>query len=165
MTNIKTILLEFFDEEAAEAKVVLNKIKEISLDYQLTKETRSVLDLANHIAQIPRIDIGIYSKELDSGEKAHKMELELNRKTIDEILKVYDTGCKYLKEYFKKMSDEDFNKKNLVPFYEPNVEPKSWSHFLPKIITHITLHKGILWAYLKAADAKVNMFTYYGSKE
>ncbi|MBN1329881.1 MAG: hypothetical protein JXA54_10440 [Candidatus Heimdallarchaeota archaeon] len=165
MIDIKTILLEFFEDEAAEARVVIEKIKDISLDHRLTKETRTVLELANHIAQIPRIDIGIYSKELDSGEKAHKMELELTRQTIDEILKVYDEGCKYLKNYFVKMTNEDFTKKCFVPFYEPNTSPKAWSYFLPKLTTHITMHKGILWSYLKSANAKVNMFTYYGSKD
>ncbi|HUT82219.1 MAG TPA: hypothetical protein VMZ29_13540 [Candidatus Bathyarchaeia archaeon] len=165
MIEIKIILLEFFEDEVSEARVVMEKIKEIPLDYRLTEESRTVLELANHIAQIPRIDIGIYSGELASGELAHKMEIELTRKTLADILKVFDEGCKFLQKYFKTMTDEDFMKKSLVPFYEPNAKPNAWSYFLPKLTTHITLHKGILWSYLKSAKAKVNMFTYYGSKD
>ena len=164
MTTIRKVLLDFFDDEVSEVRVVIEKSKDISPDFCLTKDSRPVLALVNHIAQIPRIDVDIYSGKFASGEDTHKMEIELDKPTIDEALKVFEESCEYLHNYFANMSDEDLQKKTLKPFYEPDSKPRSWNHFLPKLIAHIALHKGVLWSYLKTAEANVNMFTYYGSK-
>ena len=80
------------------------------------------------------------------------------------MLEVFDNGCDYLRKYFKKFTDKDLLEETLRPFYEPDSPPRAWTHFLPKLTTHLALHKGVLWSYLKAAKAKVNMFTYYGRK-
>ena len=164
MRLLAPIYLKFFEEEAAEVRNVIDLSRKIPLDFRLTEKTRPVSELANHIAQIPRIDIGIYSGELDSGEKAHAMEIKLNRKNIDEILKVFDEGYKYLIHYFKEMTDEDFLIEDKKPFYEMDSEPKAWTILLGKLITHLALHKGILWAYQKTAELDVTMFNYYGAK-
>lgn len=162
MNILKNALLAFFEDEVSEVRSVINKVKEISLDFRLTEESRTVLELINHIAQIPKIDVGIYSGELDSGELTHQKELELNKKTVDDVLEVLNDGIFYVKEYFKDMSDTDLHERMLRPFYEEDTPLQSWAHFLPKLTAHIALHKGILWAYLKVAKADVNMFTYYG---
>ncbi len=164
MTPIKNVLLDFFEDEIREVKVVIEKTKEIPSDFCLTKDSRPILDLVNHIAQIPRIDVDIYSGKFASGEDTHKLEVELNQPTIDDALKVFDESCAYLRNYFAKMADEELHKKSLKPFYEPDSESRSWTHFLPKLVAHIALHKGILWSYLRVAKTNVNMFTYYGLK-
>ncbi|NHJ86561.1 MAG: hypothetical protein FK734_13935 [Asgard group archaeon] len=162
MKSRKDILLEMFEDESQEVRFMLVKAKEVSPISKLTPDTRTILDLVNHIAQIPRIDIGIYNGELSSGELAHKMELELNRDTMDEAITVFDEGCKYTKNYFSKMTDEELTEAKMRPFYEPEAEFRSWAYFLPKLTTHLVLHKGILWSYLKLTNEKVNMFSYYG---
>jgi hypothetical protein len=162
MDALKNVLLAFFEDEISEARSVINRVKEIPLDFRLTEDTRTVLELINHIAQIPRIDVGIYSGEFESGETTHQMELELNKETIDGVLEVLDKGILYVQNYFKDMSDDKFQEKKFRPFYEEDTQLESWAHFLPKFTAHIALHKGILWAYLKVAKADVNMFTYYG---
>ena len=164
MKIIKDVLLDFFENEIKEVRVVMEKAKEVSLDFRLTEESRTLLELVNHIAQIPHIDVDIYSGKFPSGEETHKLELKLNKKKIDDVLKVFDDSCNYLRKYFEKLTDEDLLKETLRPFYEPDSPPRSWAHFLPKLITHLALHKGVLWSYLKAANANVNMFTYYGAK-
>jgi len=164
MKIIKDVLLDFFDDEAKEVRVVMEKAKEVSPDFRLTEDSRTILELVNHIAQIPQIDIDIYSGKFPSGEETHKLELKLNKKDIDGALKVFDDCCNYLKKYFEKFTDEDLLKETLQPFYEPDSPHRSWTHFLPKLTAHMTLHKGVLWSYLKVAKANVNMFTYYGAK-
>ncbi|MBK5113297.1 MAG: DUF664 domain-containing protein [Candidatus Heimdallarchaeota archaeon] len=164
MKIIKDVLLDFFEDEFKEVRVVMEKVKEVSLDFRLTEDSRTLLDLVNHIAQIPRIDIDIYSGKFPSAEETHKLELKLNKKNIDDVLKVFDDGCEYLRKYFEKFADEELLKETLRPFYEPDSPPRSWTHFLPKLTAHLALHKGVLWSYLKAAKANVNMFTYYGAK-
>ncbi|HUU77378.1 MAG TPA: hypothetical protein VMX55_03480 [candidate division Zixibacteria bacterium] len=156
--------LSIFEDEKKEVKNVIDIARNASPDFKLTEKTRTLIELVNHIAQIPRIDIGIYSGELDSGEKAHAMEVELTREKFDDILKIFDDGCNYLQKYFSNMTDEDFLEENLKAFYELDREAQAWTHYFAKLITHMVLHKGILWAYLKAANLNVNMFTYYGAK-
>jgi uncharacterized damage-inducible protein DinB len=164
MNSIKEILLAFFDDEAKEVRVVIEKVKGIPLDSKITSKTRTVLELINHIAQIPRIDVDLYSGKLPTGEEAGKMEKAMNKETVNEILEVFDEGCQYLHDYFKDMKEEELLEKNLRPFYEPESDLRSWVQYLPKLTAHIALHKGILWTYLKKAKADVNMFTYYGTK-
>ncbi len=164
MKIIKDVLLDFFEDEVKEVRVVMEKAKEVSPDFRLTPECRTILDLVNHIAQIPQIDVDIYSGKFPSGEETHKLELKLNKKNIDDALHVFDDCCNYLRKHFEKLTDEDLLKANLRPFYEPESPFRSWTHFLPKLTAHLALHKGVLWSYLRAAKAEVNMFTYYGRK-
>ncbi len=164
MKTIKDVLLDFFEDEIKEVRVVMEKAKEVPLDFRLTEDSRTLLELVNHIAQIPQIDVDIYSGKFPSGEETHKLELKLNKKKIDDVLKVFDDSCNYLRKYFEKLTDEDLLKETLRPFYEPDSPPQAWTQFLPKLTTHLALHKGVLWSYLKAAKANVNMFTYYGAK-
>ncbi|NHJ32278.1 MAG: hypothetical protein FK732_05405 [Asgard group archaeon] len=142
----------------------MEKAKEVSLDSRLTKDSRTILELVNHMAQIPQIDVDIYSGKFPSSEETHKLELKLDKKDIDGALRVFDDCCNYLRKYFEKLNDEDLLKETLRPFYEPDAALRSWTHFLPKLTAHLALHKGVLWSYLKVANAKVNMFTYYGTK-
>jgi hypothetical protein len=162
MTTIKEILLAFFDDEANEVRFVIDKVKAIPLNTKLTDETRTVLELINHIAQIPRIDVDIYSGKFPSGEDTRKIEEKLNRETVEDVLMVFDESCAYLHNYFKDKPNEELLEKKLRPFYEPDSPLRSWDHFLPKLTAHLALHKGVLWSYLKKAKADVNMFTYYG---
>ncbi len=164
MENIKDILLAFFEDEVKEVRVVMEKAKDVSLDFRLTEDSRTLLELVNHIAQIPRIDVDIYSGKFPSSEETHKFELQLNKENIGDALNVFDDCCVYLRKYFEKLTDEDLLKKTLRPFYEPDSSLRSWAHFLPKLTSHLALHKGVLWSYLKAANANVTMFTYYGAK-
>lgn len=164
MTIIKDVLLAFFEDEMKEVRVVMEKAKEVSLDFRLTDDSRTLLELVNHMAQVPRIDVDIYSGTFSSGEDTHKLELKLDKKNIDDVLNVFDDCCNYLRKFFEKLIDKDLLKETLRPFYYPDSSPRSWTHFLPKLITHLALHKGVLWSYLKAAKANVTMFTYYGLK-
>ncbi len=164
MKLIKDILLAFFEDEIKEVRVVMEKAKEVSLDFRLTDDSRTLLKLVNHMAQIPRIDVDIYSGKFPSGEDTHKLELQLNRENIDDILNVFDDCCAYLRKYFEQLSDDDLIEKTLRPFYEPDSSLQSWTHFLPKLTTHLALHKGVLWSYLRVAKVNVTMFTYYGAK-
>lgn len=164
MKTLNKILLAFFDDEVKEVRVVIEKTKDIPLDSRITPETRTVLELINHIAQIPRIDVDIYTGKLPTGKEAGKLEKAMDKKTVDDVLNVLGESCQYLHDYFNGMSDEELQDKKLRPFYEPDSNFRSWVHLLPKLTAHIAMHKGILWVYLKKAKANVNMFTYYGAK-
>lgn len=161
MTSIGEVLLEVFEVEAKQARCVLNVVKNSDLKYAPKKDLRTLGELANHLAQVPLIDPGIYDGEIADVEQARAREKELNRSTINDILAVFDEGATALRARFTSMAEKEFFAKTLKPFYDPGPE-RSWANFLPDIITHIAMHKMQVWMYLKLAGAKVNMMTYYG---
>lgn len=120
-----------------------------------------MLDLMNHLAQIPTIDLKFYSMEFKDFEEVQAMEKELRGNKVDDLLSIYDKGMKSIHEYISKLSDDQLTENNLKAFYQEG-EPKSWVHYIPEITTHLAMHKMQLWMYLKLAGVHVSMWTYYG---
>ncbi len=161
MTGIAKILLNVFNHEAKQAKVVLEVARTADPKFSPKEGMKSVLELANHLAQIPNLDPRMYLKEIDSAESAQSWEKELNRESIEEVIKIFEKGIDHVNGMFKSMKDAEFLEKKLKPFYEQG-DPKGWDYFMPEFITHIAMHKMQLWMYLKLAGMDVNMMTYYG---
>jgi uncharacterized damage-inducible protein DinB len=161
MSNTVNVLLEAFEHEAKQARVVIAAIKDADMDYTPKEGMRTLRELANHLAQIPLLDPAMYSREIEDVEQARAREKELRREDLDGILAVLDEGILAVKQRFTGMADKDFLAKNLQPFYEKE-ERKNWAYYMPEFITHISMHKMQLWMYLKLAGVKVNMMTYYG---
>ncbi len=161
MTSIIEVLLYSFELEAKQARCVLNVIQDSDLKFTPGKDLRPLLDLANHLAQVPLIDPSLFDGELNDVEKARAREKELNRSTVKEILAVFDEGVAAIQKRFLSMKETEFFAEALKPFYDSG-PAKSWANFLPDIITHIAMHKMQIWMYLKLAGASVNMMTYYG---
>lgn len=153
------------EHESNQTKFVLEAAKTADLKFAPREEMRPLIDLANHIAQIPLIDLMFYSMEFNTFEEVQAMEKELRKESIGELLKVYDQGIVKIKEFISKLSDEHLLENNLKVhlsvFYQDGSE-KSWSHYIPEITTHLAMHKMQLWMYLKLAGAPVSWWTYYG---
>ncbi len=161
MGKISDVLLESVKREANQTRVVLSTAEGEDLDFAPKEGMRTMEQLANHTAQIPFMDIAIYSGELDSGQAAQKRESNLNRDSIQDMLKVFDEGLEKMTGFFKRKSDDEMLEDNLKPFYvEEGTE--SWAHYLSECISHLAMHKMQLWMYLKLAGVNVDMMTYYG---
>jgi hypothetical protein len=161
MDTIAKILVNALEHESNQARFVLEAAKDTDLTYTPKDDLRPLIDLANHLAQIPLIDFKFYSKEFQTFEEVQAFEKELRRDDIAKMLEVYDKGIKTLKENISIMSDEQMMEKNLKAFYEEG-EEKNWAYYLPEITSHLAMHKMQLWMYLKLAGAPVSMWTYYG---
>jgi len=155
------VLLEVFEREANQAKVVLTAINKTPKDYIPKEGMRTLWELANHIAQIPLLDPNMYSMKIANVEQAQAKEKELRSADLKGLLSIFDKGIKEVNKRFKNMTEKEFFAKNLKPFYETGPE-KNWAYYMPEFITHISMHKMQLWMYLKLAGAKVDMMTYYG---
>lgn len=156
-------LLEMFERESALARFVLSEIEPKHLDFRPLDNMRSLRELANHLAQIPSIDIAFYTKEIENFEAAQIMEHKLWKDDIPEILSVFDKGTQLMKTRLSGLSDEEFQEKKLKAFYESGPD-NNWIHYLSEIICHIVMHKMQVWMYLRLQGAPVSMWTYYGIK-
>jgi uncharacterized damage-inducible protein DinB len=161
MGTISKLLLDMLEHESNQARFVLDATKEANLNFAPKEELRPLIDLVNHIAQIPLIDFKFFSTEFKTFEEVRAMEKDLRQETIGEMLTVYDQGIENIKEFISKLSDEQIVENNLKAFYQDGPE-KSWTHYIPEITTHLAMHKMQLWMYLKLAGAPVSMWTYYG---
>jgi len=161
MDKITKLLLDMLEHESNQLRFVLTAAKETDLKFTPKDELRPLIDLTNHIAQIPLIDFKFFSKEFESFEEVRAMEKDLRQDTIDEMLSIYDEGIEKIKEQISKLSDEQVLVNNLKAFYQDGPE-KSWAHYIPEITTHLAMHKMQLWMYLKLAGSPVSMWTYYG---
>ncbi|MGY5878596.1 MAG: hypothetical protein RTV31_00040 [Candidatus Thorarchaeota archaeon] len=161
MDKIPKLLLHMLEHESNQTKFVLAAAKVTDLKFTPKDELRPLIDLINHIAQIPLIDLKFFSMEFKSFEEVRAMEKDLRQDTIDDMLTIYDQGIEKIKEYISKLSDEQVTENNLKAFYQDGPE-KSWAHYIPEITTHLAMHKMQLWMYLKLAGAPVSMWTYYG---
>jgi hypothetical protein len=161
MTGIIDVLMDSFKHEARQARVVIKKVRMAKHDFVPSKGMRSLIDLVNHLAQIPLMDPSMYSNELKSAEAAQKKEQELYRDNIDGALGVFDEGVERTMQRFSTMSEEELLENSLQPFYETG-EKKNWAYYIPEMTRHLAMHKMQLWMYLKLSGLDVNMMTYYG---
>ena len=165
MGVISSILLDMLTNESKQTRHVLESAKHVDLQFTPKAGIRPISDLANHIAQIPLIDLKFYSMEFKTLAEVQATEISGRKNSIDEMLIVYDQGIEKIKAFISKLSDEQLLENNLKVtlslFYQDRPE-KSWSHYIPEITTHLAMHKMQLWMYLKLTGAPVNMMTYYG---
>jgi uncharacterized damage-inducible protein DinB len=161
MPKISDVMLKMFLHESKQARVVLECARGIDLDFVPKEGMRPLKSLANHLAQIPSLDLAMYRGELENMEQAQEREQELSRDDIDNIISVFDEGIELVEKQFTGMSDDEYLAATLQPFYEKK-EKKSWEYYFAEFTTHISMHKMQLWMYLKLAGADVNMMTYYG---
>jgi hypothetical protein len=161
MAKIANVLLNVFNHEAQQARVVLMTAKSMDLNFVPKQGMRAMREVANHVAQIPSLDPAMYCQEIKSIEEAQVFEKKLVRDSVDEMAKIFDDGVNKVNARFSKMTDVQLMKETLQPCYSKG-SPKSWAQYLPELTTHLVMHKMQLWMYLKLAGANVDMMTYYG---
>ncbi len=161
VSSTKDIILDGFLEEARQARFVLSKAEGMNLFYTPSDNLRALRDLANHLAQIPRIDTAIYSGEIETVEDAQALEKELTGSSVSEMVETFDNGLKYAKSFFQEMSEKNFHEAKLKPFYQKE-GTKTWPECLQEMTGHLAMHKMQLWMYLRISGKSVDMYTYYG---
>lgn len=159
--NIAETSVNGFIHESDQVKVVIKSAAGQDFSFSPKEGMKPLKDLINHLAQIPSLDFGLYKMDIENIEQAQKMEKDLNRETIDEMLEVFEKGINKVVEYFKVMTDNEFLEEKLTPCYMKG-PPKAWAYYLSEMTRHLAMHKMQLWMYLKLAGAPVDMMTYYG---
>ncbi|RDE12578.1 MAG: hypothetical protein C4K47_07515 [Candidatus Thorarchaeota archaeon] len=163
MVTIASVLLDGFTHEAKQVRVVIEATQGVDPKFQAKQGMRTLVQLSNHLAQSPQMDLAVLLGEIAKPEQAQAMEKKLNRDSLPDILKVFDQGVDSVSKYVKKLTDKEILDPKVKPFYEQG-PPKRWVDYLQELTTHMAMHKMQLWMYLKLAGKQVDMMTYYGVK-
>ena len=77
------------DHESSQARFVMVAARDSDLKFKPTKDLRPLIDLMNHMAEIPTIDLKFCAMEFSGFEEVRDMEKELHRNTVDDMLTLY----------------------------------------------------------------------------
>jgi uncharacterized damage-inducible protein DinB len=155
--SITETLLDEFYVIVRTTNHLLKKADSSVYEYRPAENMRSFMELANHLVQIPHVDLAILQEK--SEKDIRKIEKKLSAKNPAEQSHVLEEGYHLLKSYFLSLSEEDFLYKETKAFYaEKGMTQAKW---LVEIVTHAFHHRGQLFTYLKQTNHDVNMFDLY----
>lgn len=126
------------------------------LDWRPRENMRTLLELANHLAQIPAVDLAIL--QASSQETVRGLEARLSRAEPAEIAVVWRGGVEAVEAFFRPLTAEQFENQVGKAFYGHEATLAEW---LLEIVTHTYHHRAQLFTYLKLMGLPVDMFTLY----
>ncbi|MFC7372779.1 DinB family protein [Fictibacillus iocasae] len=157
VVSLRDTLLEEFYVAVRTTHVLLEKADPEIYSYQPAESMRTFMELANHLVQIPQIDLAIL-QEKSEGE-IRLLEERLSSQSVSELKLVMEEGYHLLKSYFHSLRDEEFLEKETKAFYAE--KPHTQIKWLTEIVTHAFHHRAQLFTYMKQTGHEVNMFDLY----
>ncbi|HEY0828300.1 MAG TPA: DinB family protein [Bacilli bacterium] len=140
---------------------LITKVKAEHWEYRPGENMRSLKELANHLVQIPYVDLAIMQeKNSDTVDKLQNTDLF----TTDpqEMIKIMEQGFMALQDYIVSFTENDLLQKHTKAFYSgEDSNGYSQAKWLVEITTHAFHHRGQLFNYLKQLGYQVNMFDLY----
>jgi uncharacterized damage-inducible protein DinB len=156
LTMTETLLEEFY-VIVRTTNNLLKKADPSVYDYRPAGNMRTFLELANHLVQIPHVDLAILQEK--SEFDIRKLEKKLSASNVTELSHVLEEGYHLLKSYFLSLTEQEFLQKETKAFYaEKGMTQAKW---LVEIVTHAFHHRAQLFTYLKQTEHEVNMFDLY----
>lgn len=137
-------------------EALFSEIQPDQLQWQARDNMWKLIDLANHLAQIPSTDLAI--PQGATREQIQEIEHSLRRENPAELFAVWQAGAAKVKAYYESMSAEDFETKVTQAFYGQGATQQEW---LLEMITHAYHHRAQLFTYLKMLGRPIDMFTLY----
>jgi uncharacterized damage-inducible protein DinB len=156
VTMTETLLEEFY-VIVRTTNNLLKKADPTVYDFRPAENMRSFMELANHLVQIPHVDLAILQEKPEMDIRT--LENKLAASNVSELSHVLEEGYHLLKSYFLSLSEQEFLEKETKAFYaEKGMTQARW---LVEIVTHAFHHRGQLFTYLKQTNHDVNMFDLY----
>ncbi|MFC0190430.1 DinB family protein [Fictibacillus aquaticus] len=157
VVSLRDTLLDEFYIAVRTTHALLEKANPEVYSYQPAEGMRTFMELANHLVQIPQIDLAILQEKSES--EVRELEARLSSDTVRDLKLVMEEGYHLLKSYFNSLNDEDFLTKESKAFYAE--KPHTQIKWLTEIVTHAYHHRAQLFTYLKQTGHEVNMFDLY----
>lgn len=151
MVNQEDLFAELHSLRRSVAKL-LPEIPPHSEDWRPQDNMRSAWELANHLVQIPAIDVLICREEPQEVVRARESSLQAS--TVEGLLAVWDLGLAEAVAHFGSLSPAEFDSLETTAFYGHKMAAKAW---LLEIVTHTHHHRAQLFTYLKLKGRPVHM--------
>lgn len=159
-SKLRDLLLSELYIAVRTTKELLKKVSEEDFSYQPTEKMRTLLEQANHLVQIPFVDIAIGQEKTEA--EIRQLEKDLYSTDVIKLGDVMERGFHELKAYYESLSEEDFLEKVTKPFYfSPDMAGHTQAKWLIETTTHAFHHRGQFFNYLKELGKEVNMFDLY----
>lgn len=157
---MKDLLLSEFYIAVRTTKSLLSKVAEEQFNYRPNENMRSLLELANHLVQIPAVDVAIAQEANE--EEIRQLEKKLYSQDVKVLAEVMEKGFENFKAYFESLSEDEFLNKVTKPFYfSEEMQGHTQAKWLVESTTHAFHHRGQFFNYLKELGLDVNMFDLY----
>jgi len=154
---MQNLLFQELELAIRTTKSLLMKIQPGQWDYRPHENMRSLLELCNHLAEVPSVDLAIMQEK--TADEVKKIENGLTSSDPQKLCNVMDAGYQALHDYLATLSESDFMEKITTPFYgDHGFTQAKW---LIEVVTHVFHHRSQLFTYLKQLNVSVNMFDLY----
>ncbi len=157
---MKIEFLSYLKNVVKGATTLIRSIDDSDLKWIPPYGGRSLLEIIVHLGTLLDTDVRLGKGELESIQAVKDFEINANIQSSKNAAAFLENGLKYATNYFESIPDSKMNNKDLHFFYEE--ENRSYNHLLIELLEHISLHKGILFSYLKQLGYNASMGTYYG---
>lgn len=124
------------------------------LEWRPQPNMRSLIELANHLAQIPLVDLRILSGAKQ--EEVHELEDSLWRDNPEAWCTLLREGYTEVRQYMEALSFDQYENGSGTAYYGRTQTNGMW---LLEIVTHLTHHRAQLFMYLKLNGYPVNTRT------
>jgi uncharacterized damage-inducible protein DinB len=125
-------------------------------DFAPQRNMRTLHELANHLAQIPLVDLRILGGAKQ--DEVQELEENLRREDAEAWCALLREGYSEVRRYMESLTFDAFENSSGTAFYGRTQTNAQW---LLEIITHLYHHRSQLFTYLKLLGYPVNTKTLY----
>ncbi len=161
LKEMKQLLFEELELIVGTTVKLLGKIKAEHWGHRPAANMRSLLELAQHLAGVPSVDLLILKENAEEAIRELEARIEADGENADKLAGWMTSGMAELKDYMEGLSDEDFLHRKTKPFYLEH--GSSQAKWLIEIVTHAQHHRAQMFNYMKALGYEISMFDLYSA--
>ena len=119
-------------------------LKQDDYGYTPLAGTRTILELANHLCQLPQIDLRIIQGK--SGVEIEELEKSLWREHPKAMAGVMREGADDLRKFMENLSLDDYENGSGTAYFG---RTQTYCRWLLEVVTHCYHHRAQLFMYMK----------------
>jgi uncharacterized damage-inducible protein DinB len=122
------------------------------LDFRPAPGVRSLLELGNHFAAVPLVDLAVLQG--NPNQVTETIEETLHGAGPADWIEIFERGSRAIAQYFERLTEDEFETKLTRAWYGTAKEQSVW---LLEVICHVYHHRGQMYAYLRMLNVKVGV--------
>jgi len=122
------------------------------LDFRPAPGVRSLLELGNHFAAVPLVDLA--TLQGNPHQVTETIEDTLHGAGPTDWIEIFERGARAVAEFYERLTEEEFETKTSRAHYGTANEQSVW---LLEMLGHIYHHRGQFYAYLRMLNVRVDI--------